>query len=107
MGSIQIEGASRYIVKTASRSEQPLHKGKILIKEAPGGLVDWCLAQEERGVESMRTIWQSVLDQELTLLAQIAQVLRKCGCVGRSLKQFRVDGICAQGVKKSEKAYWP
>ena len=62
--------------------------------------MDWCLAQEERGVESMRTIWQAVLDQELTLLAQIAQVLRKCGCVGRSIKQFRVDGICAQGGKK-------
>ena len=46
--------------------------------------MDWCLAQEERGVESMRTIWQSVLDQELTLLAQIAQMLKRCGGVGRS-----------------------
>ena len=36
VGSIQIEGASRYIVKTASCSEQPLHKGKSSSKKLPG-----------------------------------------------------------------------
>ena len=47
------------------------------------------MVQEERGIESMRTIWHSVLDQELTLVAQIIQVLKRRGCVGRSLKQFQ------------------
>ena len=28
VGAIQIEEADRYIVRTASKSEQPLHKGK-------------------------------------------------------------------------------
>ena len=51
-------------------------------------------------MDSMRTIWHSVLDQELTLLAQITQLLKRHGCVGRSLKQFRVDGTCLQGSKK-------
>ena len=37
--------------------------------------MDWCMVQEERGIESRRCIWHSVLDQELTLLAQMGLVI--------------------------------
>ena len=32
IGTIQIEEANRYIVRTASKNEQPLHTGKMLLK---------------------------------------------------------------------------
>jgi len=79
VGAIQIEEAARYIVRTASRDDQPLHKGKLLLKSAPGNLVDWCMVQEERGIESMRTVWHRVLDQELTLIAQVIKCCKSLG----------------------------
>ena len=85
VGSIQIE-PHRYVVYTGSRCDPPLTHGPCLLKEAPGGYVDWCQRQEIRGVTSLRCIWQSILDQELTLLAQLAWHLRRAGVVPRGFK---------------------
>ena len=49
----------------------------------------------------MRCIWQSILDQELTLLAQLAWHLRHAGVVPRGFKQFRVDAILVQEDRKT------
>ena len=76
---------------TGSRSDPPLTSGPCLLRDAPGGLVDWCQQQELRGITSMRPIWQAVLDQELTTLALLREHLRRCGVVQRGFKQFRVD----------------
>ena len=40
VGSIQIEGTERYVVCTGRREEPPLCRGRVLVKDAPGGLVD-------------------------------------------------------------------
>ena len=93
VGSIQIEHSERYVVCTARREDTPLCRGRILVKVAPGGLVDHCMIQEERGITSMRCLWQSILDQELTLMAQATALLQKCGVVHRTLKQLRVDSV--------------
>ena len=53
------------------------------------------------GITSMRPIWQSVLDQELTTLALIREHLRRCGVVPRGFKQFRVDAVLVQADKKT------
>ena len=99
VGSIQIE-PYRYVVHTGTRSDPPLTHGPCLLKEAPGGYVDWCQRQEVRGVTSMRCIWQSILDQELALLAQLSWHLRRAGVVVRGFKQFRVDAILCQADRK-------
>ena len=57
------------------------------------------MIQEERGITSMRCLWQSILDQELTLMAQATASLQKCGVGHRNLKQFRVDSVLVQASK--------
>ena len=89
------------MVHTGSRSDPPLTSGPCLLREAPGGLVDWCQQQELRRITSMRPIWQSVLDQELTTLALLREHLRRCGVVQRGFKQLRVDAILVQADKKT------
>ena len=46
-------------------------------------------------------IWQSILDLELTLLAQLSWHLRRAGVVPRGFKQFRVDAILVQAHRKT------
>ena len=84
---------------TPRREDTPLCRGRVLVKDAPGGLVDHCMVQEERGVTSMRSLWQSILDQELTLMAQAIALLKECGVVHRNLKQFRVDSVLVQASR--------
>ena len=61
--------------------------------------MDHCMIQEERGITSMRCLWQSILHQELTLMAEATAVLQKCGVVPRNLKQYRVDSVLIQASK--------
>ena len=99
-GAIQIQG-HRYVVHTGSRSDPPLTSGPCLLRDAPGGLVDWCQQQELRRITSMRPIWQAVLDQELVTLALVREHLRRCGVVPRGFKLFRVDASLVQADKKT------
>ena len=45
VGAIQIQG-HRYVVHTGKPSGPPLTSGPCLLRDAPGGLVDWCQQQE-------------------------------------------------------------
>ena len=61
-------------------------------------MVDHSLMQEE-SIASCRCLWHSILDQELTLIAQTIQRLKRYGAMPRNVEKFRVDSMLVHGSK--------
>ena len=48
---------------------------------------------------NMRCVWQSILDQQLVILAETTRLLKRLGAMPMNFKQYRVDGLLLQGPK--------
>ena len=90
-----------YTVVTQYNSYSSPFDGKVIVRDAPGGMHDIIYRQETPTSSSMRPIVHQVLDRELLLLAQMRDLLNFIP--HRCIKQIRVDSLLAQSGERNIK----